>query len=70
MSAFNRLQNWHQTKTGLLVFALLELGLAYVFASWAIDAGNLLDYLCTFILLVGGVQNLIRLLGRSIGKNR
>ena len=57
----NELHNWHQTRTGLLGFAIVELLLAYGAASWAIDSGNLLLYLATIILLVGGLQNLIKL---------
>jgi hypothetical protein len=68
MSLVYNVQKWHQTKMGFLVFALVELGLAYVLASWAIDKGNLLDYLCTFILLLGALQNGVRLLRSLILK--
>lgn len=52
---------WHRTKPGLLVFALVELALAYAFVSWAIDTGSLLDYFCAIVLIIGGVQNLGKL---------
>jgi hypothetical protein len=55
------LDKWHKTRTGLLIFALVELLLAYGAASWAIDSGNLLLYLATIVLLIGGLQNLIKL---------
>ena len=58
-----RLHKWHQTKLGLLVFGLVELAVAYGFASLAIDRGNLWWYLLTLIFLVGALQNLFRLIG-------
>lgn len=57
----NALDKWHKTRTGLLVFALVELLLTYGAASWAIDSGNILVYLATIILLIGGMTNLIKL---------
>jgi hypothetical protein len=55
-----KIHNWHQTKTGLAVFALLELVGAYVFASWSINSGNLLDYLFTLLFLIGALQNFVK----------
>jgi len=67
---FNRLDKWHQTKLGLLVFALLELALAYGFVSLSIDRGNLFWYLLTLIFLVGFLQNLIKLIGKLFNGRR
>lgn len=39
-------------------FGLVALGLAYVFASWAVDSGSLLDYAITILLLFLGVREL------------
>lgn len=61
-----KLHNWHQAKLGLLVFALVELALAYGFTSLAIDRGNLWDYLLTLIFLVGTLQNIFKLIGKLI----
>jgi hypothetical protein len=55
------LDTWHKTRAGLLTFALVELLLAYGAASWAIDSGNILLYIVTIVLVVGGLQNLIKL---------
>ena len=55
------IDRWHKTQVGYLIFAIVELGLAYGAASWAIDSGNLLLYLATIILLIGGLQDLIKL---------
>jgi hypothetical protein len=57
------LDKWHKTKTGLLVFALVELGIAYGFASLSIDRGSLWDYLLTLIFLIGALRNLLTLIG-------
>jgi hypothetical protein len=59
-----QLDKWHKTKTGLLVFALIELLIAYGFASRAIDRGNLWWYLLTLIFLVGSLQNFFKLIGK------
>ena len=59
----NRLDKWHKTRAGLLVFGLVELAIAYGFVSLAIDRGNLWWYLLTLIFLVGALQNLIKLAG-------
>jgi len=58
------IDKWHKTRAGLLAFALVELLLAYAAASWAIDSGNLLVYLLTIVLLIGSLQNFIKLLSR------
>lgn len=57
------LDKWKQTRRGLWVSAAVELILAYVSASWAIDSGNLWLYLLTAILLAGGFKNLFKLIG-------
>jgi hypothetical protein len=61
---------WHKTKLGLLVFALVELAIAYGFASLAIDRGNLWWYLMALIFLVGSLQNLLKLIGKLFHANR
>lgn len=62
----NRLDKWHKTKLGLLVFALIELGLSYGLISVAIDRGSLWYYLLTLVFLVGFLQNFMRLIGTLI----
>ncbi|HVC36704.1 MAG TPA: hypothetical protein VNE40_04680 [Candidatus Dormibacteraeota bacterium] len=61
-----QLDKWHRQKRGLAVFGLLELILAYGSASLAIDRGNLLWYVLTVILLVGGITNFGKLVGKII----
>ncbi len=62
----NKLDKWHKTRVGLLSFGLVELAVAYGFASLAIDRGNIWWYLLTLAFLVGGLQNLIKLIGKSL----
>lgn len=67
----NKLDKFHKTRTGYTVFALVELGLAYAFMSWAINGGNWLDYLLALVFLVGFMQNFIKLIGSFMhGKRR
>ncbi|HET7060421.1 MAG TPA: hypothetical protein VFH99_03875 [Candidatus Saccharimonadales bacterium] len=66
-----KLHNWHQSKLGLLIFSLIELGVAYGFASLAIDRGGLWWYLLALIFLVGALQNLFKLIEKFInGKDK
>ena len=65
-----QLHKWHQTKLGLLFFSVLELALAYGFASLSIDRGNFWWYLLTLIFLVGALQNLFKLIGKIINGNQ
>jgi hypothetical protein len=64
----NSIDKWHKTKLGLLVFALVELGIAYGFASLAIDRGNFWYYLLTLIFLVGFLQNSSKLIVKIVRK--
>ncbi len=59
----DKLDKWHKTKPGFLVFALVELTVAYGFASLAIDRGNLWYYRLTLIFLVGALSNFTKLIG-------
>jgi hypothetical protein len=54
------IDKWHKTKQGHLVFGLVELLLAYTFASLAIDSGALLEYAVTIIFFVGSIQNFVK----------
>lgn len=70
MSSIKDLNQWHQTRRGWLVFALAELVIAYVFASLAIDRGNIWWYLLTIVFSIGSVQNFLKLFGSIISGNR
>ena len=57
-----KLAKWHQTRLGLSLFVVIELALAYWLISLAVDRGNLWWYLIAFILIVGSVHNVIKLI--------
>ena len=59
----DQMAEWHRTKLGRGVFAIVELALAYGFASLAIDRGSPIWYLLTLIALVGCLQNFVKLIG-------
>jgi len=65
-----KLDRWHHTKLGLLIFSIAELVVAYGFASLAIDRGNLWYYLLALIFLFGALQNLFKLIGKVLHGNR
>lgn len=56
-----KIDTWHKTKTGHAVFAIMELIVANVFFSFAIDSGNLFDYLFAVLFFVGSLQNTFQL---------
>lgn len=60
----NKLDKWHKTRPGLLVFAIVELAITYGFISLAIDRGNPWYYLLSLIFLVGFLQNLSKLIAK------
>jgi hypothetical protein len=62
----NKLDYWHKTRFGLFTLAIVELAVAYGFASLSIARGNLWYYLFTLIFLVGALKNLIRLVGKLV----
>ncbi len=66
----NQFKKFHETKLGFLVFGIVELVIAYGFASLSIDRGNLWWYLLALIFLIGGVKNLIKLILKIIHGNK
>ncbi len=57
-----QLATWHRTRWGRLTFAVIELAVAYVFASLAIDSGSLLQYAVAALALIGSLQNFVKFL--------
>ncbi len=64
------LNRFHKTITGLILFGVIELALAYGAASWAIDSGNLLLYVATIVLVFGGLRNFAKLMSNVIHGKR
>jgi hypothetical protein len=70
MKMMKKLDKWHKTKSGLLIFVLAELAIAYGLASLAIDRGNLWWYLLTIVFFIGAVKNFFKLIGALVRGNR
>lgn len=47
-----KIAGFFETRHGRALLVVSALALAYIFASWAIDSGSLLDWAITAILLV------------------
>lgn len=59
---------WKQSRNGLLISGVIELVLAYIFVSLAIDSGSYWHYLLTFIFLVGAIHNFVKAHKRHVKK--
>ena len=53
-----KLDKFHKTRVGYLVFGFVELAMAYGFVNWALDTGNWLWWIAAAFLLLGAFQNL------------
>jgi hypothetical protein len=62
MSKTKIFENWHETRVGLFVMGMFELGLAYIFASWSLDSGSWLDYFFTVLFLIGSIYNFVNVI--------
>ena len=60
MEFLDRIDRFHKTQKGYLLFAIIELVLAYIFVSIAIDTASMWAYLATLILFVGFIMNITR----------
>jgi hypothetical protein len=54
-----KLEAFFDNRTVKIVFGLFCLAAAYVFASWAIDSGSLLDYAITLLFIIIGLRELL-----------
>ena len=62
-----KILEWKQSQVGLVTTGVIELVLAYVFGSLAIDTGSYWHYLLAFIFLAGFVHSLVKAV-KSHGK--
>jgi hypothetical protein len=58
---FDKLNSFHKTRQGYAVFCALELIVAYIFASIAVDTANMWAYLATIVLSIGAIINFVNL---------
>ncbi len=65
----DKIDRWHQTKKGLITYGLVELAVAYLLASKAIDNGSLIVYVLALVAFIGGVKNLYNLFDKRVVKS-
>jgi hypothetical protein len=65
-----QLDKFHKTRRGFAVFGLVELALGYLFFSLAVNSGSLWQWALAFVLFIGFVQNLAKLIGTFISGNK
>lgn len=65
----DKIDRWHQTKKGLITYGLVELAVAYLLASKAIDNGSLMVYVLALVAFIGGVKNLYNLFDKRVVKS-
>lgn len=68
MSSNSKLLAWQETRVGLVIIVLFDLLLTYMFASFAIDTGSLLDYFLAIVFLVLTVAQGVRLFKKVGGR--
>jgi len=56
-----KLDEFHKTRPGYLVFGVIELAMAYGFADWALDTGALWWWVIAIFLFAGALQNFFKL---------
>lgn len=56
-----KLQAFHNTRSGHITFGLVELALLYLCASIAIDTANMFAYLASILLAAGVVINFVNI---------
>jgi predicted acyltransferase len=68
--SISTIHNFHKTKKGYLVFALIEVALAYIFASIAIDTASMWAYLAAIIFAIGALLNFLNLFAEPDNSRR
>lgn len=64
-STVKQFEAWHKTKPGLAVFGGLELVATYFMGSRALFTGSWWEYGFTLLLLIGSIQNFVRLIRKK-----
>lgn len=63
-----KIADFFTTKLGRILLIVSALVLAYIFASWAVDSGSILDYAIMFILLFIAARELSSLVRQQLHK--
>lgn len=66
MEELRKLDTWHKTPVGHVVFGVLELVIAYGAISLAIDRGSVPLYFIGFLALYGAIGNFLKAIHRSV----
>jgi len=61
MKVLTRFDNWHKTRKGHAVFAVIELLAFYLVGSRALDTGSWWEYGFALLLVIGSVQNIVQI---------
>jgi len=61
---------FHKSRVGQLVFGIIELALAYLFGSLAVNSGSLWEWFLTIVFLIGFLQDLIKLIMSMMKRGR
>ena len=65
VNAMTKFDNWHKTRRGYAIMGFVELVLAYLMGSRAIDTGSWWQYVFTVLLLIGGIQNAVQFIRKK-----
>jgi uncharacterized membrane protein HdeD (DUF308 family) len=55
----SKLEHIFENQAVQITFGLASILLAYIFASWAINSGSLLDYAIGFLFFFAGIRELV-----------
>jgi hypothetical protein len=65
-----KLDAFHKTKAGYLVFGLVELALAYLFFRLAANSGSLWEWALALLFFIGVLQNFGRLVAQLAARKK
>jgi len=57
---------FHKSRVGQLVFGIIELALAYLFGSLAVNSGSLWEWFLAIVFVIGFLQNFIKFIRRIV----
>ncbi len=66
----NAIVRWKYTWYGRLTWAVVDLAIAYIFGSLAINSGTLWQWGVTVLFLLNGIYNVVRFIGKISHGNK
>jgi hypothetical protein len=61
---------WKHTAVGRICWFVLDVVIVYIFGSFAVDSGRLLEWGIVILFTIDGVYNLVRLIGKLIKNDK